>query len=161
VGKIVNGGFAYLAMLALSGIPLSTALAMPPLSQRAAHVDSRPALDSRPASDARPPLDLRSPLELHAVAAAMVISEKRADAFPSYSMHRPMLAGEAQESVGTSAMESLGAQSRMESPMQALAHRVHREGLPVARLWENRSALVSLGLNQKGKPGLWIIQKIH
>lgn len=43
----------------------------------------------------------------------------------------------------------------------ALANRFHREGLPVARLWENHSALVSLGLNAKGKPGLWLVQKTH
>ena len=36
-----------------------------------------------------------------------------------------------------------------------------REGLPLARLWENKSALLSLGLNKKGKPGLWIVQKIR
>jgi hypothetical protein len=45
------------------------------------------------------------------------------------------------------------------SPAEALVSRVHREGLPVARLWENKSALLSLGLNQKGQPGLWLIQK--
>ena len=39
--------------------------------------------------------------------------------------------------------------------------RLHREGLPMARLWENKSALLSLGLNKKGKPGLWTIQKIR
>jgi len=50
-------------------------------------------------------------------------------------------------------------QDRPAARMADLARRVHREGLPVARLWENRSALVSLGLNQRGKPGLWIIQK--
>jgi hypothetical protein len=44
---------------------------------------------------------------------------------------------------------------------QEFARRVHREGLPVARILETRSALVSLGLNQKGKPGLWLIQKTH
>jgi hypothetical protein len=47
------------------------------------------------------------------------------------------------------------------SPAEAFARRVHQEGLPVARLWETRSALVSVGLNQKGKPGLWLIQKTH
>jgi hypothetical protein len=44
---------------------------------------------------------------------------------------------------------------------EEFARRVHREGLPVARLLETKSALVSLGLNQKGKPGLWLIQKTH
>jgi len=27
------------------------------------------------------------------------------------------------------------------------------------RLWESKSALLSVGLNQKGKAGLWLIQK--
>jgi hypothetical protein len=51
-----------------------------------------------------------------------------------------------------SAVRSVGA-------AEEFARRVHREGLPVARLFESKSALVSLGLNQKGKPGLWLIQK--
>jgi hypothetical protein len=42
---------------------------------------------------------------------------------------------------------------------QGIAERFGHEGLPVARLWENHAALVSLGLNQKGKPGLWLMQK--
>lgn len=52
-------------------------------------------------------------------------------------------------------------QAREMSKAEAFARRFHREGLPVARLWENHSALVSLGLNQKGKPGLWLVQKTH
>jgi hypothetical protein len=47
------------------------------------------------------------------------------------------------------------------SPAEAFARRVHQEGLPVARLFESKSALVSVGLNQRGKPGLWLIQKTH
>ncbi len=43
---------------------------------------------------------------------------------------------------------------------EILARRIHREGLPVARLWETKSALLSIGLNQRGKPGLWLTQKI-
>jgi hypothetical protein len=34
-----------------------------------------------------------------------------------------------------------------------------RDGLPVARLWESKSALLHFGFSQKGKPGLWIMQK--
>jgi hypothetical protein len=51
--------------------------------------------------------------------------------------------------------------SKPMSPYEAFARRVHKEGLPVARLWETKSALVSVGLNPKGKPGLWLIQKTH
>jgi hypothetical protein len=50
---------------------------------------------------------------------------------------------------------------RVMSQPETFARRVHREGLPAARLWETKSALVSIGLNQRGKPGLWLIQKIH
>jgi hypothetical protein len=50
-------------------------------------------------------------------------------------------------------------QLKVSGGMQEFARRFHREGLPVARLWEGHSALVSLGLNQRGKPGLWLIQK--
>jgi hypothetical protein len=90
----------------------------------------------------------------------MVLPEKASEVFPS-SLHRQSLGGFTQDQNEQSALRGVGTPSRMESPMQALAHRVHREGLPVARLWENKSALVSLGLNQRGKPGLWIIQKVH
>jgi hypothetical protein len=38
-------------------------------------------------------------------------------------------------------------------------HRARREGVPILRLWNSKSALLSIGLNQKGKPGLWLIQK--
>jgi len=44
---------------------------------------------------------------------------------------------------------------------ETLVQRFGREGLPIARLWENRGALVSLGLSPRGKPGLWLVQKIH
>lgn len=44
---------------------------------------------------------------------------------------------------------------------EAFARRVHQEGLPVARLWETKSSLLSIGLNQKGKPGLWLVQRTH
>jgi hypothetical protein len=47
------------------------------------------------------------------------------------------------------------------SRVRQFAERFHHEGLPVARLWETHSALLSLGLNQRGKPGLWLIQKTH
>ena len=49
---------------------------------------------------------------------------------------------------------------RIMSRPEEFARRVHREGLPVARLWQGHSALLSLGLNQRGKPGLWLIQKV-
>lgn len=45
--------------------------------------------------------------------------------------------------------------------MEEFARRVHREGLPIARLWETKSALLSIGLNQRGKPGVWFTKRIQ
>ena len=61
------------------------------------------------------------------------------------------------ESVELPALGSDGMRAR--PTIQDLVQRVHREGLPVARLFENKSALVHLGLSPKGKPGLWLVQK--
>ena len=44
---------------------------------------------------------------------------------------------------------------------EILARRIHREGLPIARLMETKSALLSIGLNPRGRPGLWLTQKTH
>jgi hypothetical protein len=43
--------------------------------------------------------------------------------------------------------------------MQERVRLVRRDGLPVARIWQSKSALLHLGFNQKGKPGLWVMQK--
>jgi len=45
-------------------------------------------------------------------------------------------------------------------PAEQIATRFRHEGLPIARLFESRSALISLGLNARGKPGIWLIQKL-
>jgi hypothetical protein len=59
-------------------------------------------------------------------------------------------------------LPALGSDSmRNRLGVQDFVRRVHQEGLPVARLFENRSALLHLGLNPKGKPGLWLVQKVH
>ena len=50
---------------------------------------------------------------------------------------------------------------RAHSTVQDFVRQVHREGLPVARLFETKSALVHLGLSPRGKPGLWLVQKTH
>ena len=89
---------------------------------------------------------------------AMAAPVKTSEAFPS-SLHRQTLGSQEQLQLPNSGSES--SQLRMTGQAEEFARRVHREGLPVARLWENKSALVSIGLNQKGKPGLWLIQKTH
>jgi hypothetical protein len=95
-------------------------------------------------------LDLRLPSQ---VAEAHGITEKSPGAFPSMA-HRQ---NSAQEQVQ---LPSLGPDGMHARPtIQDFVHKVHREGLPVARLFETKSALVHLGLSPKGKPGLWLVQK--
>jgi len=53
-----------------------------------------------------------------------------------------------------------GPRVRIVSPLESFVRRTHREGLPLARLFENRAMLISVGLNPKGKFGLWLIQKV-
>lgn len=47
------------------------------------------------------------------------------------------------------------------SQAEIFARRVHQEGLPIAHLFESKSAFLSIGLNKRGKPGLWFTQKTH
>jgi hypothetical protein len=108
------------------------------------------------AHTSRPALDLRPSLATLNAADALNAAEK--PTFPS-SRHRQTPG--AQEEIRLPELGSEGTQLRARGRVEELVRRAHREGLPLARLWENKSALVSLGLNQKGKPGLWIIQKIH
>jgi hypothetical protein len=61
-------------------------------------------------------------------------------------------------------LTSLGAamnQERASNRTEAFIQRFHREGLPLARLWQGHAAVVSLGLNPKGKPGLWLVKQTH
>ena len=50
---------------------------------------------------------------------------------------------------------------RTMSQAEIFARRVHQEGLPIARLFQSKSALLSIGLNKRGKPGLWFTQQSH
>lgn len=97
----------------------------------------------------------RAALDLQLPAGEMIAAEKAPAAFPS--LRRRILGG--QEQAQSSGLTPERPQTRIPGRVEELALRFHREGLPIARLWENKSALVSLGLNQRGKPGLWIVQK--
>jgi hypothetical protein len=106
--------------------------------------------------NSRAPVQHHVPLDLHLPAAGAQMQQTSA-MFPS-AIHHPSL--ETQEPTLLPALGANLQQSRVPSHAEELARRFHREGLPLARLWENKSALVSLGLNPRGKPGLWVVQKI-
>ena len=95
-------------------------------------------------------LDLRPP-------ARLALGEEKAEAFPSAIIHRQFGATEQSTQMPTSGASN----ARIRPPIEEMARRIQHEGLPVARLWENQSALVHLGLNPHGKPGLWLVQKVH
>ncbi len=98
-------------------------------------------------------LDLRLPDESLPNAASSASSE---NAFPSSRRAQPIERPEDE-------LPQLGsdrAAPLVRSKAEEIVRRVHREGVPLARLFENHSTLVSLGLNPRGKPGIWLIQKI-
>ena len=39
------------------------------------------------------------------------------------------------------------------------ARKIHREGVPLLRPWQNSKMFVSLGVNAKGVPGIYLVQK--
>jgi hypothetical protein len=98
-------------------------------------------------------LDLRAPADIPPAAADAAAPAR----FPSSRR----LAGSTADSLQLPVLGTTDAHPREMSRVEEFTRRVHREGLPIARLWENHSALVSLGLNQRGKPGIWLIQKVH
>jgi len=96
-----------------------------------------------------PRLDLRAPVSAADAA-------EKSSAFPSMShIHRLG----SQEPVQPPAPGLDTMRSRL--VVQDFVRRVRHEGLPVARLFESKTALLHLGLNPKGKPGLWLVQKVR
>lgn len=122
-------------------LALNSALAAPPASRQSQSKTQMQTLGQH--------LDLRAPS--HAVEA----TESPA-AFPS-TTHRQL--GGSEQGIEPPMLGAMGAQAR--PGIQQFARQVRREGLPVARLFESKSALVHLGLSPKGKPGLWLVQKTH
>jgi hypothetical protein len=116
-------------------------------------------------------LDLRAPSDFAAARAAASDSGSAPSAsgsvpFPSArraSKNEPMEERSTEEHLpllGNSRFGNTGPAMKITSRAEELTRRFHREGLPVARLWETRSAMVSLGLSPRGKPGIWLIQKV-
>jgi hypothetical protein len=159
---------------------LNSAFAFPPLSRG---ISSHPTTEAarsvsvmgksfvHPAPIPTPPLDLRPPKE----PASQVIRDGAgalaSASFPSAIHH--LEAGKTNpgtEGLGTDVRTrpsafgagemSVHEMSQGQIIVERMQH-IHREGLPIARLWESKSAVVSIGLNQRGKPGLWFTQRMH
>jgi hypothetical protein len=94
-------------------------------------------------------LDLRLPSHTIDVGAAA----EKSSAFPSMARRQ-------NPGLEPLQLPNLGSDNMHGRPtVQDFVHKVHQEGLPVARLFETKSALLHLGLNPRGKPGVWLVQK--
>jgi len=143
------------SFLLVNSLLLNSAFAAPPLGRQSIRAPTQPqALQGRPQipHGLAQHLDLRAPSHLEMAGNA---------AERSHFLAAPTLRQNlsSQEQVPLAAMASDGMRTR--PAFQDFVRRVHREGLPVARLFESKSALVHVGLSPKGKPGLWLVQKIH
>jgi len=104
------------------------------------------------------PMQQNAPQRMDLSAPSNIIEQtSKAGAFRSLASSRQAAGSDDHLQLPALGSSGMHAQPTMEERVQQF----RREGLPVARLWENHSALLHVGLNQKGKPGLWIIQKLH
>jgi hypothetical protein len=141
------------SFLLVNSLLLNSAFAAPPLGRQSFHASGQ---SQTPAQALAQRLDLRPPSRLE-LAGHFEMAGNAADRSRSFGAPTPR--STSQEQVALSPMAADGMRSR--PALQDFVRRVHREGLPVARLFESKSALVHVGLSPKGKPGLWLVQKIH
>jgi hypothetical protein len=125
----------------------SLAAAAPP-SYRAAG-DAHRELPSHGAVSAR--LDLHAP-SVHADLAVPEPAMASAASIPNVA-HADALALQP-------AWHGDAPQLRDRTAAQELVHGMRRNGVPLARLWQGRGALFSVGLSPKGKPGLWFTKQL-
>jgi hypothetical protein len=150
---------------------MSSAIASPPISRgrsslsavdsvRSVLVTNRSLVHQEYPSSQR--LDLRPPGDSPPAAAKVGAPALALTRFPTAIHHLDISKADrgTDDRVHLPALGSGGETFRTMSQAEIIARRIHREGLPVARLWESRSAFISIGLNQKGKPGLWLTQKV-
>jgi len=65
--------------------------------------------------------------------------------------------------VGAGPDRAPDARLAMSSPVGPLAEKIRnmrRDGLPLVHLWQGAHGGFSLGLNARGKPGLWLVEKV-
>ncbi len=159
---------------------LNSALAFPPLNRGSSSSSTTESARSPPAVGRSPlrqaiaapaPLDLRPPQEKSSATNYQGAGALAAASFPSAIHHsepgKTEIGGEDRGTGDQMRSSVFGAHALSFQGMsqgQILAQRIqriHREGLPIARLWESKSAALSIGLNQRGKPGLWFAQSMH
>jgi hypothetical protein len=163
--KLKKRGKSRLIVIAAAGLCchslVSSAIASPPLSRTESSLS--PLNSARPVSPIRRSLDqLEHRLDLRPTRDPPQTVVRDGGYPPASTTSPPAIhhfgVGDRSQ---LAALGTMDESFRFMSRPETFARRVQREGVPVARLWETKSALLSIGLNQKGKPGLWLIQKIH
>jgi hypothetical protein len=152
---------------------LNSAFAFPPLSRggsspattESARVIGKSFVHPVPIST--PPLDLRPPQEPASRAVRDGAGALASASFPSAIHHSDLGKtdlGGAEDRMRPAAFGADAVSVQETSQAQIITQRIqhiHRDGLPIAHLWESKSAALNIGLNQRGKPGLWFIQKMQ
>jgi hypothetical protein len=117
------------------------------------------------------PLDLRPPQEPASRAVRDGAGALASASFPSAIHHSDLgktdLGGEdrgAEDRMRPAAFGADAVSVQEKSQAQIITQRIqhiHRDGLAIAHLWESKSSALNIGLNQRGKPGLWFTQRMH
>jgi hypothetical protein len=109
------------------------------------------------------PLDLRMPHDpfIPGNLAGSIALELRT--FPSGIQHpaRDVAGAGTNDHAIPTGLATSEADFHFASPSERFVGRMRREGLPIARLWKSESALLSIGLNKRGKPGVWFTKTFH
>jgi hypothetical protein len=157
--SIAKKGFLLAGMMTICEIAvLSAAHAEPPLQKvttalvqsRASKGQDRASVRLETRQDSR--LDLRPP--------SAVQPNNEAAAEDSFAGTHRLFRGESLFRADAHDPAD-AASTHVMSPLQNMAHNFQKEGLPIAKLFQSNSSLVHVGLNSKGKPGLWIVHKTH
>jgi hypothetical protein len=148
MGKMGQSGVLLAGLIGLCElVALQSAFAQPPRQKVTAALSH----GSKGQERDPPRLDLRAP--------SQVLSGYQANATSAAPTDRRLFGG---ESPFRSDTQPNSEQSgHIMSPLQNMAHNYQREGLPLAKLFQNGNSLVHVGLNPRGKPGLWIVHKLH
>jgi len=131
---------------------LQRACAEPPLSKFAVTVSHEAALDLRPPPDI-PAREIQAVDEVPQSEPAAVASRRRSFASEAFASESRWRSGSRDFTVGQPAP--------LMSRVEDVAHDFRRQGLPVAKLFENGNLMVHLGLSPKGKPGLWFVHELQ
>src|SRR5450631_1978813 len=171
--RIAAGALCSLGLLhSAIALPLvSRAGSSTPISVSARSTPARGLSLAHQATNSIAPLDLRPPRDSAVPADHSGAGALASEPFPSANhrveLGKKDLGGEdrrAEEGMRPSPFGADEMSVQKMSQGQIVAERiqhVHREGLPIARLRASQSAALSIGLNQRGKPGVWFTQRMH